>query len=1262
MKQIALAHKIGITVMTLMLLFVRVVPAFATDANGLAIQINAIAGLTATAAGNTVTVIGSGNIATAAARLNLNIDPLVTVDWRADLTGALATTNYLITLNGSGTFETHSCTISNLTGTAGVINISEAGVTFTVGNGASILSDRSGNTIHIGANDVTLNILSGGVVGSLSGSTTAAIQVADHFTGVKININGGIVNSDVGGYAISDGPSSVDGHNNTIITIDNNGSVIAGTSTAIRSSGTGSVVEIRNGTVSSSGTSSLTPTINMSEGTGLNVIVSGGTVENTGTTTTSYTIQTAGNVEVSAGAVINATGRAINLTGMNATATVSGGSVRATGVTGIAISTATSTPANVANASMVVTGGVVSSVDTCAIKIVGANSTVTVSGGKVIATGKGDGIRAETTATNSRIIVSGGLVMANIGYAIRSLGNNSTVIVSDTPDGVGGFGGPGGQVAVLRTEYAILSNRTVTVNGGLVFAYGTNPSTVISAPMVIYPVNGVAGMVGVWDKDAGTTLYLQETSDDLVPIVGGPTHFRWYLNPAVGNGIDYTNGITAGFFPLNMVTVVQDYGLIFDAASGNMYKNVDGTGNPSTNPPFSILGSMWTGVPGHLTLNGFYWKTKADVALTIFGGHTQITLIRDNHLESTSSSSTSCGIFANNHDLTIGGSGTLTAKGSPLTLSHGIDLLNGSLTINSGIITAQGLMSAINCMSLSWPSFFQWSKSVSYSGSSATTGVHPVDAFVYNPLFQFIVFRTLEPVSFTATQLCGVSGLANSTGIVLTFSQPVTGLTADDITITNGTGAVVKGALSGYGDTWTIVLNDVIAEGTVNVKVAHFDDFFINPDNQNVTVYKAVRYNLTVNAGAGGTTVGDVTGLYLKDSPIEVTATPNIGYHFTSWTVTGVVIAGGITSNPALFDMPNNAVTLTANFAHDPELILSPLSDESTTVGVSYSRTLNYTYNYGSGTISFTASGLPAGLTINPVTGLISGIPTVLGLFAVTVTVSDGLGLTSSRSFTLTVTPIHAYTITIITSTGGKVKANKSTAHAGETITLTITPGTGYELASLSIDGRDVRPCVSTSFTMPACDVTIKATFQKTARQLAWEAIIPLIEKAIFTLTQQQAPDEVKARYALAELINALISSQHTGLPFQISPDDIVLFIFNPANSGTTETPSGENGYFEFRVTPPNVTPSVYNGGSITASPVYNEPVETHGRASLRAWVQNGQLYVSGLQPGTPWHIYSLIGTLEYTTTATEPDATISLPKRGIYIIKNGINAQKVIN
>jgi prepilin-type N-terminal cleavage/methylation domain-containing protein len=59
----------------------------------------------------------------------------------------------------------------------------------------------------------------------------------------------------------------------------------------------------------------------------------------------------------------------------------------------------------------------------------------------------------------------------------------------------------------------------------------------------------------------------------------------------------------------------------------------------------------------------------------------------------------------------------------------------------------------------------------------------------------------------------------------------------------------------------------------------------------------------------------------------------------------------------------------------------------------------------GSGVNGWSATGLPAGLSINATTGTISGTPTVSGTFTVVVNVVDSLGDTASRTYALTINP-----------------------------------------------------------------------------------------------------------------------------------------------------------------------------------------------------------------------------------------------------------------
>ena len=108
-----------------------------------------------------------------------------------------------------------------------------------------------------------------------------------------------------------------------------------------------------------------------------------------------------------------------------------------------------------------------------------------------------------------------------------------------------------------------------------------------------------------------------------------------------------------------------------------------------------------------------------------------------------------------------------------------------------------------------------------------------------------------------------------------------------------------------------------------------------------------------------------------------------------------ISVSDGRVSTSQSFSWTINAVSQNA-----PPVLTSP-GNQTATVGQATALQLQANDPNGDA-LTFSASGLPAGLQINSSTGRIAGTPTASGTSSVTVTVSDG-ALSASRTFTWTV-------------------------------------------------------------------------------------------------------------------------------------------------------------------------------------------------------------------------------------------------------------------
>ena len=107
-----------------------------------------------------------------------------------------------------------------------------------------------------------------------------------------------------------------------------------------------------------------------------------------------------------------------------------------------------------------------------------------------------------------------------------------------------------------------------------------------------------------------------------------------------------------------------------------------------------------------------------------------------------------------------------------------------------------------------------------YSGSVTSPAIGPI--------------ITIIPITFSSVTANG-SSTQTTTQLTLTFSQAITGLTADDITL-SGVSGVQKETLSGSGPTYTLPISGFTTSGTLNVAAAK-SGYTISGSSKTVSIY-----------------------------------------------------------------------------------------------------------------------------------------------------------------------------------------------------------------------------------------------------------------------------------------------------------------------------------------------------------------------------------------------------------------------------------------
>ena len=212
-----------------------------------------------------------------------------------------------------------------------------------------------------------------------------------------------------------------------------------------------------------------------------------------------------------------------------------------------------------------------------------------------------------------------------------------------------------------------------------------------------------------------------------------------------------------------------------------------------------------------------------------------------------------------------------------------------------------------------------------------------------------------------------------------------------------------------------------------------------NPGPRSVVVNTPYSLQLQATDSASAALTYSATGL-----PTGLVISPSTGLISGTPTVTGVssVVARAVDSSGASAST-NFTLSVTSPA---PVVVVTNPGSQSYALGQAASLQIHATDSSGA-TLTYAASNLPAGLSLDATSGLLSGTPTAVGSFSVSVTASDAASNRATVNFTILITSTTAV-VTIVNP--GNQTATVGTRYA---LDLQATSTTRFSRIGFSVTG-----------------------------------------------------------------------------------------------------------------------------------------------------------------------------------------------------------------